>query len=142
MSETVVIRQNQDFETQFLAVDPAVPEGEAPRPVTHLHSLTPYGMMLASLGSCTAIVLHTYANSHNLPLESVEIRLQYLRRFQQDCENCEAIEEYREEITEEIQLVGDLSTQERQKLLRIAHYCPIYKMYTESIPVHSQLVEM
>ena len=139
MAETIVVRQNQDFETQFLAAVDLEPPAEAPQPITHIHSLTPYGMMLASLGACTAIVLHTYAQNHQVDLRQVEIRLDYARHFQEDCDNCEEIERYEESITEQISLHGDLTERERQKLLRIAHHCPIYKMYRDGIQIHSNL---
>lgn len=138
MAETVVVRQNSEFETEFLAVDPQAPES-IPQPVTHLHSVTPYGMMLTSLGACTTLVLHTYAQNQGLALEMVEIRLQYRRVFIEDCEECETIDRYDEEILEEIALSGDLSEHEREKLFRIAHHCPIYKMYRDGITVRSTL---
>ncbi|MDX1663141.1 MAG: OsmC family protein [Candidatus Promineifilaceae bacterium] len=141
MAETVIVRQNQNFETEFLALAPEQGIDGQPNPVSHVHGLTPYGMMLAGLGACTAIVLHTYARNHNLPLHNVEIRLEYARHFQEDCENCEDIDEYREEITEAIHLGGELTYQQREKLYKIAHYCPIYKMYTDGIPVKSRLAE-
>lgn len=138
MAETVVVRQNSRLETEFLAADPQVPES-TPQPVSHLHSVTPYGMMLNSLGACTTLVLHTYAQNHGLALELVEIRLQYRRVFMEDCEECETIDRYDEEILEEIALSGALSEREREKLFRIAHHCPIYKMYQDGITVKSRL---
>ena len=141
MAETVIVRQKQNFETEYLALAPDQGADARPNTVTQMHGLTPYGMMLAGLGACTAIVLHTYARNHNLPLNTVEIRLEYARHFQEDCENCEDIDEYREEITEAIRLSGELTYRQREKLFRIAHYCPIYKMYTNGIPVKSGLEE-
>ncbi|MCS7282100.1 MAG: OsmC family protein [Anaerolineae bacterium] len=141
MSEKVVVRQNRDFLTEILATDPHRPGDSKLYPVEHLYHLTPYGMLLASLGTCTAIVLHTYAQHHGVDLEEVELRLSYERIFADDCRDCEAIDTYEEQIVEEIALKGHLSPQERQKLLLIARHCPIHKMLHQGIEVVSHLSE-
>lgn len=141
MSEKVIVRQDSDFMIEFQAVDPEKPDSDEFEPVHHLHGLTPYGMLLASLGSCTTIVLHTYAQYHDIDLQEVKVRLQYERAFQEDCENCEEIEKYEEQIQEKIALAGDLSSKERKKLLHIAHQCSINKMLQQGITVQSELLE-
>lgn len=142
MSERVTVRQNSRFETEILASDPYEPESEAMAPVHATHELTPYGMLLASLGGCTAIVLHTYAQNHGVALQEVEIRLQYERHFQKDCEECEEIDEYSERIREEIVLRGELSERERRRLTAVAHHCPIYKMLRAGVEIESEVVEV
>lgn len=141
MSETIIIRQNREFLTEILAPDPHRPEDPQLYPVEHIYHLTPYGMLLASLGACTAIVLHTYAQHHGVDLQEVELRLGYERVFADDCRDCEAIDEYREQIVEEIRLTGNLTPQERQKLLLIARHCPVHKMLHQGIEVVSRLSE-
>ena len=139
MSEKVIVRQNNRFETEFLAIDPHHPDADEFQSIAHLHALTPYGMLLASLGACSAIVLHTYAQNHAVDLQSVELRLAYDRVFQEDCETCTEIDQYEEQIDKEIELVGDISPADRQKLLRIAHQCPIHKMLMNGIKIESRL---
>jgi putative redox protein len=141
MAERVIVRQNRMFETEILAADPHVPQAEHFYLVEHVHQLTPYGMLLAGLAACTAIVLHTYAQYHDVALDEVELRAQYDRVFAEDCEQCETIEEYKEQIEEGIVLVGDLTAQERSKLLVISRQCPIHKMLSHGIEVSSHLVE-
>lgn len=141
MSEKIVVRQNRDFLTEILAPDPHRPEDPQLYPVEHIYHLTPYGMLLTSLGTCTAIVLHTYAQHHGVDLEEVELRLGYERVFASDCRDCEAIDTYEEQIAEEIVLKGNLTPQERQKLLLIARHCPIHKMLHQGIEVISHLAE-
>ena len=139
MTEKVVIRQNNKFEMGVWAVDPEEQESEELQAVAHIHDLTPYGMLLASLGSCTAIVLHTYAQNHGVDLEEVEVQLQYERVFEEDCENCEEIERYDEQIEEEVVLSGDLGSEEYGRLSRIAHQCSIYKMLDSGMRIKSHL---
>lgn len=138
--ERVIVRQNSDFETEFLAADHRGPENGEPAPVKHLQELTPYGLLLAGLGACTAVVLHTYARHHGVALREVEAALKYRRVFAEDCENCEKISEYREEIAMDIGLSGDLGEEQRRKLLKISRYCPVEKMLETGIPVRTRLL--
>ena len=141
MGERVIVRQNSQFQTKVLALDPHDPDARQFQPVEDIHHLTPYGMLLAGLGSCTAIVIHTYAQHHSVDVQEVELRLRYDRVFADDCEECESIEEYVEQIEEEILLVGDLTPAERRRLYMVSKHCPIHKMVTRGIEVKSRLEE-
>ena len=141
MGETVIVRQDSQFETEILALNPHTPDDHDFHPANHVHQLTPYGMLLAGLGGCTAVVLHTYAQHHSLNLREVELRLQYDRIFAEDCEQCAGIQEYKEQIDCEIVLTGGLTTEERKKLFLISRHCPIHKMLKQGVEVHSHLAE-
>lgn len=139
MTEKMIIRQNKDWQVGFWATDPNDPDSEDFQPVQALHEITPYGMMLASLGSCTAQVVLSYAQHHDVALDEVEFRLSYERVFKEDCEDCERIERYDEQIHEQITFFGDLEEGEKQKLFKIAHQCPIDKMFRNGIEINSSL---
>ena len=141
MAERVIVRQDNQFRTLFLAADPEDIHSDNFEAVDDIHQLTPYGMLLSSLASCTALILHTFAQNHEIPLKEVELQVEYQRVFREDCENCDETQEFNEEIDEKILLKGDLSAAERQKLLQIAHFCPIFKILKDSINVHTSLVE-
>jgi uncharacterized OsmC-like protein len=139
MAERVVIRQDNQFRTLVQSADPEDIHSNALEAVEDIHQLTPYGMLLSSLGSCTALVLHTYAQNHDIPLLEVEISLEYQRVFREDCEDCDEASDYKEEIHEKLILTGELSPIEREKLMRVAHFCPIYKMLRGGIKISTQL---
>jgi len=141
MGERVIVRQDSQFGTEILAADPHDPDAEHFHPVTDVRQLTPYGMLLTGLGSCTAIVLHTYAHHHGVALDEVELALVYDRVFGEDCETCEDIDEYKEQISEKITLTGNLTSDERQRLFMVSRHCPIHKMLLNGIEVHSFLLE-
>jgi uncharacterized OsmC-like protein len=141
MAEKVIIRQDSSFRTEIHAAIPHGPEEGNMRRVVELHLLSPYGMLLVSLGTCTGIVLHTYSQHHRLDLTEVVIRLRYDRVFRDDCENCEQIKRYEEQFEEEIALTGDLTEAERDKLARIAHQCSIYKILKDGARIASQMVD-
>jgi putative redox protein len=139
MGERVIVRQYSDFVTEILAVDPHDPQSDEFVEVHHVHQLTPYGMLMASLASCTAIILHTYAQHHGIVLDGVELRLDYDRIFAEDCAECEMIEAYKEHIDEAIVLVGDLSDRDRSRLYAVSRQCPIHKILTDGMEVVSYL---
>jgi uncharacterized OsmC-like protein len=141
MAEKVIVRQGSNYETEILGPDPHDPESQKLHPVRNIYDLTPYGMLLASLGSCTAALLNSYAQNHGLELQGVDLRLRYERNFKKDCENCEGIDRYEEEIDEEISFLGNLTSNEREKLFMISHHCPIHKMLKSGITVNSQLAK-
>jgi putative redox protein len=141
MGERVIVRQDRNFMTEILAVDPHDPHSDEFAEVHHIHQLTPYGMLMASLGSCTAIVLHTYAQHHGIDLQEVELRLNYDRIFAEDCADCEMIEEYKEHIDEELSFVGHLTDRDRQRLYAVSRHCPIHKILTHGMEVESYLEE-
>lgn len=88
--------------------------------------MPPAALLLASLGSCTAITIRMYADRKNLNLEAIKIDLAI-------CKEEEMSKETR--ITRKIELVGDLTEDERQRLFVIADKCPIHKMLTNPITI-------
>ena len=134
----MIVRQNNRFEVEFLSVDPHLPGSTEFKPVAHIHELTPYGMLLAGLGSCTTIILHTYAQNHGLNLREVELHLTYYEAFK---ENPEEIDRYLERIEEELTLSGELNASDRNKLLMVAKQCSIRRLIEEGIHIDSKLVE-
>ena len=141
MGEKVVMRQNSRFQTLFWATDPYDAESQELESVSDIHFLTPYGMLLVGLGSCTTIVLHTYAQAHGVALDEVELRLEYARDFRKDCDECEEEQEFEESIEMEIVLEGDLSPRDVKRLLKASEYCPIHKMLDKGIEVRTRLAE-
>lgn len=144
MAERVIVHQDKDFQTAYWALDPAdpeSPEAREPRSVAHLHDLTPYGMLLASLGTCTAVVLHTYAQHHDVALDDVEIVLDYQRLYREDCKDCEEIGEYMEQVAMDIRLSGDLTPDQRERLYRVSKHCPVHRMLGDGIAIQSHLAE-
>ena len=141
MTERLVLTQNRERETEFRAPDPRRPEDSTLHPIVHLHDLTPFGMLLAGLGACTALILHAYAEHHGLALDEVEIRLTYDRVAPEKCERCGQTGRYEDRVTEEIALRGKLEEAERRKLLAVAHQCPVQKMLEKETRVDTFLAE-
>jgi uncharacterized OsmC-like protein len=135
MAEVVVVRQNSKLETEFLTADTEASD-QAERelhPVHAIHELSPYGLLLVSLGACTTLLLHAYAKNHSVKLQEVEVRMTYSRVFAQDCKECEEKDKYTEGIDAEVGFVGELSPEERNKLFLISQHCPVHKILHNGI---------
>lgn len=133
--EVVVLKAGPDLVPTFLTSDDKAEEPELRElhPVSAIHELSPYGMLLASLAECTAILLHAYARNHNVPLQRVELRMTYERVFAADCKDCEKSQTYSERIGAEVGLFGELPPAERNKLFLIAKHCPVHKILHNGI---------
>lgn len=100
---------------------------------------TPYELLLAALGSCTAMTLRMYADRKNWPLESVDVRLQHKKIHAADCGNCESKTGKIDKIEREIRVEGALDEVQRARLLEIADRCPVHRTLTSDIVISSRL---
>jgi putative redox protein len=89
---------------------------------------TPYDLLLASLGACTAITVRMYAERKGWPLRNVTVRLRHRRIHATDCANCETRTGQLDHIERELEFDGDLTDEQRARLLDIAERCPVHRM--------------
>ena len=88
---------------------------------------TPYGYLLSGLGACTAMTLRVYADYKKIPLEEVEVKLTHDKVHKQDGENGENSKGKIDQIKRKIKLAGNLSDDQRKRLIEIADKCPVHK---------------
>jgi putative redox protein len=101
---------------------------------------SPYDLLAASLGACTSMTLGMYARRKQWPLHSVIVRLTHSKSHAVDCANCETKSELLDRIDRDIELMGDLSEEQRAELLEIADKCPVHRTLTRGMQIHSRLV--
>ena len=88
---------------------------------------SPYEYLLAGLGACTSMTIRLYADLKKIPLERVSVLLKHDKIHAVDCEECETKEGKIDRIDREITLEGDLSAEQRAKLMEIADKCPVHR---------------
>lgn len=99
----------------------------------------PYDFLLMALGSCTAMTLRLYAGRKTLPLDRVTVRLSHDKVHASDCADCETRAGKVDVLTRRIALEGDLSAEQRQRLLEIADKCPVHRTLESEIKVRTAL---
>jgi len=100
----------------------------------------PYEYLLAALGSCMAMTLLLYARRKRIPLEGVAVVLEDSRIHAQDCADCESTQGFVTDIHCGIELKGQLSEEQRARLLEIAGRCPVHRALTGEIKIRERLV--
>lgn len=101
----------------------------------------PYDYLLAALGACKAITLRMYADNKNLPLDRTVIKLNHKKDYAKDCKDCEKTSAKIDKIAVAIELQGDLTQEQREKLLAISEKCPVHKTLTSTVEIESTLTE-
>lgn len=104
------------------------------------HGPTPYDLLLSALGTCTSMTIQMYADRKEWPLENVRIELEHSRDHHTDCVDCEKDGPPIQVIDRAIELSGDLTEEQRQRLMEIADKCPVHKTLLGDLHIHSTLI--
>jgi uncharacterized OsmC-like protein len=103
--------------------------------------LNPYELLLAALGSCTSMTLRMYANHKQIDLQDIRVELHHSRVHADDCADCEQQKALIDVMTRTIYLTGNLTDQQRSRLLEIANQCPVHKTLQGKIRIDTNLLD-
>jgi len=140
MTEQIIVRQNHQFETEISPLDHRQPASDEFQLKGFEQPVTPGGLLLASLGACTAVVLHRYAQNHNLELDAVEIRLRFERISPGNDKDSKPDDRPPNRIQQEIKLIGRLDPETERKVYLICRQCSISSMLAQGIEIESHLL--
>ncbi|MGZ5503111.1 MAG: OsmC family protein [Chthoniobacterales bacterium] len=99
----------------------------------------PYDLLLAALGACTSMTVGWFARSKKIPLEDVRVELRHSKIHALDCMECETKQGKIDRIEIELHLTGNLTEEQRAKLLDIAGRCPVHKTLKSEIDIRTKL---
>lgn len=101
---------------------------------------TPYQLLAAALGACTSITLRMVADRKQWPLKSMEVKVRHARVHAEDCAECRGKGDKVEVFDRELSLEGDLSAEQKARLMEIADRCPVHKILHDGVVVRTQLI--
>jgi len=102
---------------------------------------SPYDLLCAALGACTAMTLRSYADLKGIPLERVSVELAHEKIHAIDCAECETKEGKIDRIERLIGLEGALDPAQRQRLLEIADKCPVHRTLHSEVVITTRLAD-
>jgi putative redox protein len=102
---------------------------------------SPYEFVSAGLAACTAMTLQMYARRKKWELANVTCHINYSKEHAVDCQHCEDDAAKIDTFTREINITGNLSQVQKQKLLEIADKCPVHKTLHSPTQVITKLLE-
>ena len=94
----------------------------------------PFELVLAGLGACTAMTIRMYANRRKISVDRITVRLRHLQRATADKDVNDRFERV-------IELEGNLTAQERRRLLEIASRCPVSQTLTRGSEIATVLAQ-
>ncbi len=98
--------------------------------------LSPYGLLAAGLGACTSMTLRMYARRKGWPLEGISVDVCHDKVHAQDALHPGA---HVDRFKRVIRLSGDLSEEQRQRLLEVADKCPVHRTLEQGAIIETQL---
>ncbi|MGH2581630.1 MAG: OsmC family protein [Anaerolineales bacterium] len=101
----------------------------------------PYELLMASLAACKIITMQMYARRKGFPLEGVEVTMSTRKVHARDCEDCESDPEARVDIIDtELRLLGNLDSEQKQKIRKISEKCPVHRTLTTETKIRTKLL--
>lgn len=133
MSEVVIVAENGNGkyqqavtinQHQLIADEPTSVGGNDAGPA-------PFDFIMAGLGACTSMTLRMYAERKGLNLTQISVALNHQQILVDGNK--------RDQIQRSITLTGELSAEQRQRLLEIANKCPVHRALSQSLDIESSL---
>jgi|SRR5579862_4450656 len=92
---------------------------------------TPEELLCSALVACTSITLRLYADRKGWKLDSVFVRVS----FKENAERNGAF------MLREIEVSGDLTKDQRDRLIDVANHCPIHRALTNPVTIETKFAE-
>ncbi|RAK63841.1 OsmC family protein [Hymenobacter edaphi] len=92
---------------------------------------SPGELLAAALTACTCITVRLYADRKGWPLQRIETEVSF----------APTADHVVRHLSRQIRLAGELTAEQRQRLLQVANACPVHKALTAGVPIETALAE-
>jgi putative redox protein len=79
-----------------------------------------------------------YARRKGWRLQEVTVRLRHSKIHAADCAECDTKEGRIDRIESDLELTGDLTAEQRSRLVEIAQRCPVHRTLTSEIDIRTR----
>lgn len=93
----------------------------------------PFDFLMSALGACTSMTLRMYAERKGWPIGRIEVQLSH-EKLEQDGKKIDCIRR-------RIDIEGELSEEQRQRLLEIAQKCPVHRALQQPMTLLAEIAE-
>jgi putative redox protein len=100
---------------------------------------SPYELVTAGLGACTAMTLKMYANRKDWPVKEIKVHLSFDGDYAEDCAQCEDQKPKMGQFKRLIEVTGDLNEQQEKRLMAIANKCPVHRTLEQGVTITTEL---
>ncbi len=141
-SEDVVVQVGSDaYTTEVWAGDHRLLADEPKEAGGNNMGPSPYQLLNAALGACTAMTLKMYAERKKWPLRQVSVALSHKRHYAEDSSDPEAKSNKVNAFKRVISIKGELDDEQKERLMDIARRCPVHKTLTDSRLIIEDILE-
>ena len=89
----------------------------------------PHELVEAALAACTIMTIQMYANHKKWPIDKIQVVIKIISETKENSI-----------FSRDIALEGQLSDEQRQRLLEIANKCPIHRLLEGKVEIQSRLI--
>lgn len=141
--QVVVRLEGEDFTTEIQADGHSLIADEPISFGGNDFGMSPYELLNASIGACTAMTLKMYSRRKKWPLEEVKVHMSYSKslKYEQHQANPENSNSRIDRFEKELELIGDLTEEQKRRLLEIANKCPVHRTIASPSEFASKLIE-
>lgn len=132
MAHDVTARIIENFQVQVIARGHSWITDEPPTFDGDDLGPSPFELLLGSLGTCTVIIVKNYAARARIPLERASVRVH--GEFLKDADDSK-----RYHVRKTLEVRGDLSDQDLERLHKAGDRCPVQKLLEPGATIVSEI---
>ncbi len=99
----------------------------------------PYDYLLMSLGTCTVMTVKMYAQRKGWEIGDMYMELRHNKSHVEDCKTCEDPSSKIDVIEKELIIKGNISDEQKEKLLEISKKCPVHRTLLNEVRIESHI---